>query len=178
MKTNHFEGRIALSAADAAQERDEPTQCEIAAFDIDFVGAWLVAPADCAGTGHQPGDRGQVSAAGSLKTSHSDPRLRSAKFLPSWQSQIEAAVAVGLSAQRIYQDLVTEHGFSGKLPSGQTQHELTAAGFEEVEKVTRFHGCPWALGERSGCTTLAGALVEATSGGGGDVRVTSTLKSF
>lgn len=30
-----------------------------------------------------------------------------------WRSQIEAAVAVGLSAQRIYQDLVGEHGFSG-----------------------------------------------------------------
>jgi transposase len=30
-----------------------------------------------------------------------------------WQPQIEAAVAVGLSAQRIYQDLVGEHGFTG-----------------------------------------------------------------
>jgi transposase len=30
-----------------------------------------------------------------------------------WQPQIEAAVAVGLSAQRIYQDLVVERGFSG-----------------------------------------------------------------
>jgi len=30
-----------------------------------------------------------------------------------WQPQIEAAVSVGLSAQRIYQDLVGEHGFSG-----------------------------------------------------------------
>lgn len=30
-----------------------------------------------------------------------------------WQPQIEAAVASGLSAQRIYQDLVVEHGFSG-----------------------------------------------------------------
>jgi transposase len=30
-----------------------------------------------------------------------------------WQPQIEAAVSVGLSAQRIYQDLVCEHGFSG-----------------------------------------------------------------
>jgi len=31
----------------------------------------------------------------------------------AWQSQIEAAAAVGLSAQRIYQDLVCEHGFTG-----------------------------------------------------------------
>lgn len=30
-----------------------------------------------------------------------------------WLPQIEAAVSVGLSAQRIYQDLVGEHGFSG-----------------------------------------------------------------
>jgi transposase len=30
-----------------------------------------------------------------------------------WAAQIEAAAAVGLSAQRIYQDLVAEHGFSG-----------------------------------------------------------------
>jgi transposase len=30
-----------------------------------------------------------------------------------WQPQIEAAVSVGLSAQRIYQDLVGDHGFTG-----------------------------------------------------------------
>jgi len=30
-----------------------------------------------------------------------------------WQPQIAAAVSVGLSAQRIYQDLVGEHGFNG-----------------------------------------------------------------
>ena len=30
-----------------------------------------------------------------------------------WLPQIEAAVSAGLSAQRIYQDLVGEHGFSG-----------------------------------------------------------------
>lgn len=30
-----------------------------------------------------------------------------------WEPQIVAAVSVGLSAQRIYQDLVGEHGFSG-----------------------------------------------------------------
>ncbi len=31
----------------------------------------------------------------------------------AWRAQIEAAAAVGLSAQRIYQDLVCEHGFAG-----------------------------------------------------------------
>src|SRR5580658_5210322 len=48
MKTSHFEGRIALGAADAAQGRDEYTQREPATFDFDLGGAWLVAPADCA----------------------------------------------------------------------------------------------------------------------------------
>ena len=41
---------------------------------------------------------------------------RRSSCLP-WQEQIEAAVAVGLSAQRIYQDLVSEHGFSGSYQS-------------------------------------------------------------
>ena len=75
MKTSHFEGRIALGAAVAALGRDESTQREPATFDFDFGGTWLVAPADCAGTGHQPGDGRQVSAAGLFKTGHFDPRL-------------------------------------------------------------------------------------------------------
>jgi transposase len=37
---------------------------------------------------------------------------RQSSCLP-WLEQIEAAVALGLSAQRIYQDLVSEHGFGG-----------------------------------------------------------------
>jgi transposase len=37
---------------------------------------------------------------------------RQSSCLP-WLPQVEAAVAVGLSAQRIYQDLVGEHGFGG-----------------------------------------------------------------
>jgi transposase len=37
---------------------------------------------------------------------------RQSSCLP-WQPQIEAAVSVGLSAQRIYQDLVGDHGFAG-----------------------------------------------------------------
>jgi len=48
MKTSHFEGRIALSATDVAQRRDESTQRELATFDNDLGGAWLVPPADCA----------------------------------------------------------------------------------------------------------------------------------
>ena len=34
-----------------------------------------------------------------------------------WQAQIEAALANGLSAQRIYQDLVREQGFGGSYPA-------------------------------------------------------------
>ena len=75
MKTSHFEERIALSAVETAQRRDESTQCELATFHNDFGGAWLVPPADCARTGHQPGDGGQVFAAGGFKTGHFDPRL-------------------------------------------------------------------------------------------------------
>ena len=37
---------------------------------------------------------------------------RPSSCLP-WLSQVEAAIAIGLSAQRIYQDLVGEHGFGG-----------------------------------------------------------------
>jgi hypothetical protein len=48
MKTSHFEGTIAYWAAWAALGRNEPTQCEPAAFDINFGGQRLVQPADCA----------------------------------------------------------------------------------------------------------------------------------
>ena len=52
MKTGHFEGEIASGATGVAQGRDERTQREPATFDFDLGRAWLVAPADCAGTGH------------------------------------------------------------------------------------------------------------------------------
>jgi hypothetical protein len=48
MKTSHFEERIVLRATDVAQRRDESTQRELATFDNDLGGAWLVPPADCA----------------------------------------------------------------------------------------------------------------------------------
>jgi hypothetical protein len=48
MKTSHFEGSIAYWAAWAALERNERTQRELAAFDINFGGQRLVQPADCA----------------------------------------------------------------------------------------------------------------------------------
>src|SRR5271156_5225791 len=76
MKTSHFEGSIAYWAAWAAHGRDERTQRELAAFDFNFGGQRLVQPADCARTGHQPGDGKQVFAAGPAKTSHFDHRVR------------------------------------------------------------------------------------------------------
>ena len=76
MKTSHFEGSIALWAATAALVRDERTQRELAAFDINFSGQWLVQPADCAGTGHPPGDGGAAFTTGRIKTGHSALRLR------------------------------------------------------------------------------------------------------
>jgi hypothetical protein len=48
MKTSHFEGSIACWAAWAAHGRNERTQCELAAYDINFGGQWLVQPAHCA----------------------------------------------------------------------------------------------------------------------------------
>jgi hypothetical protein len=48
MKTSHFEGSIVFGAAQAAHGRNERTQCELAAYDINFGGQWLVQSADCA----------------------------------------------------------------------------------------------------------------------------------
>ena len=114
-ETSHFEGRIAMSAADAAQGRDEYTQREPATFGFDLGGAWLVASADRARTGPQPGDDGQVSAADVVK-----PAILTSGLTPGrqilcklWQTQTKAVVSVGLSAQCIYQDLVGDHGFAG-----------------------------------------------------------------
>src|SRR5688572_10607749 len=75
MKTSHFEGGIALSAIGVAQGRDESTQCELATFDNDLGGAWLVAPADCAGTEYPPGDGGAAFTIGRFKTGQSAHRL-------------------------------------------------------------------------------------------------------
>jgi transposase len=56
-----------------------------------------------------PGSKSDVEPEPAISTSGSG---RQSSCLP-WLPQVEAAVAVGLSAQRIYQDLVGEHGFSG-----------------------------------------------------------------
>src|ERR1700690_1835320 len=53
-------------------------------------------------------------------------------------------------------------------------NQPAAFGFEETEKVTRFHG--WPLGERIGRTL--GVLVMMTRGGGDDRRFTNTVNWF
>jgi len=58
-----------------------------------------------------PGSDADPAAKPAISTLGS-PAGRQSLCLP-WEPQIEAAVSVGLSAQRIYQDLVGEHGFSG-----------------------------------------------------------------
>jgi uncharacterized repeat protein (TIGR03803 family) len=75
MKTSHFEERIALRVVQTAQERDERTQRELATLDIDLGSEWLVPPADCAGTGHPPGDSGAAFTIGRFKTGQSAHRL-------------------------------------------------------------------------------------------------------
>jgi len=57
------------------------------------------------GSAPDPGAKPAISTLGSMAGRQS--------LCQPWQPQIEAAVAVGLSAQRIYQDLVGEHGFGG-----------------------------------------------------------------
>jgi transposase len=71
-----------------------------------------------------PGSESEPEPKPAILTSGSEPDFdpepaistlgsgRQSSCLP-WLPQIEASVVVGLSAQRIYQDLVGEHGFSG-----------------------------------------------------------------
>jgi transposase len=58
-----------------------------------------------------PGSEADPAAKPAISTPGS-PAGRQSLCQP-WQPQIEAAVSVGLSAQRIYQDLVGDYGFSG-----------------------------------------------------------------
>src|SRR6185503_8753181 len=58
-----------------------------------------------------PGSEAEPAAKPAISTLGSTPGRQS--LCQPWQLQIEAAVSVGLSAQRIYQDLVGEHAFAG-----------------------------------------------------------------
>ena len=131
MKTGHFESGIAPEAAIAALMGDEPTPCEPATFYHYAGGQRLVGSQDRPGTGHPPRDGGPLFAGGQrFKTSHSAHRLgcavgfktghcalrvksgRTSQCAPL-SEVVEQGLLAGLSAQRIYQDLVTGHAFSG-----------------------------------------------------------------
>jgi transposase len=70
------------------------------------------------GSAPDPAAKPAILTPGSEVNSDSKPAIsisgsgRQSSCLP-WQPQIAAAVAVGLSAQRIYQDLVGGHGYTG-----------------------------------------------------------------
>lgn len=68
----------------------------------------------------EPDSKPAIVPPGSLEDSHSKPAIvpagskagRTSQCAP-WRAVIEQGLLAGLSAQRIYQDLVAEHGFSG-----------------------------------------------------------------
>jgi hypothetical protein len=134
MKTSHFEGGVALWAAGAAQGRDESTQCEPATSILTLAGhGWsarriarqLDLNRETVGKYLRLArSKPAISTAGSAADSFSKPAIptpgcwrTATPGRPSccqpFAQHIEAAAAVGLSAQRIYQDLVSEHGFTG-----------------------------------------------------------------
>ena len=72
------------------------------------------------GSEPEPNSKPAIPTAGSEPTPEPKPAISTAGSAAGRQSlclplspQIEAAVAVGLSAQRIYQDLVSDHAFAG-----------------------------------------------------------------
>ena len=132
LKSGHFEGRIAFGAADAAQRRDESTQNEPATVHHYLVAARVVLPADRTGTATAPGDGFQIRPAtrgGGFKTGQSAHRLdgcggartgqsarrrfgASRSQCEPWREALEQGWQAGLSAQRLYQDLVADQQFA------------------------------------------------------------------
>src|SRR6185437_3589814 len=66
------------------------------------------------GSGTEPEAKPAIPTAGVLAPGPSAGRK---SLCEGWATQIEAALGAGLSAQRIYQDLVTEHQFVGSYQS-------------------------------------------------------------
>ena len=76
-----------------------------------------------------------------LRLNRSKPTVSTARcgyqsFCLPWQPQIEAAGSVGLSAQRIYQDLVGDHGFAGSCQAVKQFVRPVAANLAEVNSTT------------------------------------------
>jgi transposase len=82
-----------------------------------------------------------------------------ASLCEPWRAVILGKLAQGLSAQRIYQDLVTEHGFGGKYPSVRRfVHRLGAA------PVLPFRRLECAPGEEAQVDFGTGAPIESPDG--------------
>ena len=117
MKTGQFESGIAQSAAKAALMRNEPTQREPTTF-YHYAGRQrLVGTQDRPRTGCTSRNRGPLFAVDDLevKTGQCAPRSnagRASQCAPL-SAVIEQGLLAGLSAQRIYQDLVAGHAFTG-----------------------------------------------------------------
>lgn len=127
MKTGHFECGIAQGEAKAALLRDEPTQREPVTFHRLAGGQRLVGTQDRPRTGCPPApvSKPAIPPAGFTDVSNANPAMVPAGGLAHghragrtsqcgpWAAVIEQSLLAGLSAQRIYQDLVAAHGFTG-----------------------------------------------------------------
>ena len=113
------------------------------------------------GSASDPAAKPAILTPGSAVDSDSKPAIsisgsgRQSSCLP-WQVPIEAAVAVGLSAQRIFQDLVGEHGFSRQLSGSQTVRAAACARpsrcrFVRMEVDCRCRKRRWILARARGC---------------------------
>lgn len=103
---------ISLTGSNAAEEA-KPA--------ISLTGSF---PAEPAG-GMPPGADGLLMAVATLAQPRSAGRQSACT---PWTEVIEAKLGQGLSAQRIYQDLVTEHGFAGSYSSVQRFVRCRARG--------------------------------------------------
>lgn len=86
------------------------------AIDRETVGRYLrLAEADSKPAISPPGSDGGGDSKAAIVPAGSQPGRRS--YCAPWAAVIEQAVTTGLSAQRIYQDLVAGHGFTGSYDS-------------------------------------------------------------
>src|SRR5436190_23965258 len=69
--------------------------------------------------GSDPGKLGQAptGSAGGPAPAEAEPASQQPSLCEPWRAVILAMLESGLSAQRIHQDLVAEHGFTGRYPS-------------------------------------------------------------
>lgn len=112
-------------------------------------------------TGSDPGELGQAPT-GSAEVPASagpSPAARQPSRCEPWRAVILAMLESGLSAQRIYQDLVADHGFSGKYPS--VRRFVRRLGADPVLPFRRMESSP---GEEAQVDFGAGAWVVDADG--------------